>query len=374
MAPREKVLWLIKGLGMGGAERLLEAAIPHFDRDTYDYEVAYCLAHKNEVVPTLEHANIPIFCLNFRRNFDPGGFYRLFRLIRDRKPQVLHLHLPYTGILGRVIGRLNGVKGIVYTEHNILDTYHPLTRMLNLLTYPLSRKTISVSEEVQRSLMKHRLARSTELLVIRNGIDLNSESSVSPDMVKQALGIPTNHQVVGNVAHVQPAKGQEYLLQAAKLVLDRCPEVTFLIVGREKMNGGISHLEELASELGIRDHVVFTGFREDVYDLMRVFDIFTLSSLYEGLPIALLEAMLLYKPVVVTSVGGIPEVIKDEVNGFLVPPKNPKALAERIVQLLQDNVLGTTISQMAAQTVREQFSMQEMVRKVEQVYSAVLAH
>ena len=374
MATREKVLWLIKGLGMGGAERLLDAAIPHFDRDTFDYEVAYCLSHKNEVVPTLEHANIPVFCLNFRRNFDPGGFYRLFRLLRDRKPKVLHLHLPYTGILGRVFGRLNGVKGIVYTEHNILDTYHPLIRMLNLLTYPLSKKNIAVSEEVQRSLMKHRLARNTELLVIRNGIDVNHESSVSPDKVKQALGIPANHQIVGNVAHVQPAKGQEYLLHAAKLVLDRCPEVTFLVVGREKTTGGISQLEKLASGLGIRDNVIFTGFREDVYDLMCAFDIFTLSSLYEGLPIALLEAMLLYKPPVVTSVGGIPEVIKDEFNGFLVPPKNPEALAERILQLLQDDALGAAISQRAAQTVREKFGMQEMVRKVEQVYSSVLAH
>ena len=238
---RKKVLWLIKGLGMGGAERLLSTAIPYFNRDAFEYEVAYCLPHKDDLIPELERANIPVFCLNMETSYDLRVPYRLLSLLQERKPQILHLHLPYTGIIGRVIGLLAGVRGIVYTEHNVMEMYHPLTRLLNLFTYPLNRTTIAVSGEVQRSIMKHRIASRTKLLTILNGVDLNGQKAYGehPDKTKAAMGIPANHQIVGNVAHIRPEKGQEYLVQAAKLVVERFPEVTFVVVGGEKMNGEI---------------------------------------------------------------------------------------------------------------------------------------
>jgi glycosyltransferase involved in cell wall biosynthesis len=224
--------------------------------------------------------------------------------------------------------------------------------------------------------MKHRIASRTNTLVICTGVDPNcgSTSGGRPDKTKEILGIPADHKVVGNVAHIRPEKGHDCLLRAAKIVLDSCPDVTFVIVGGEKMNGDISRLEELATGLGIRKRVIFTGFRQNVFDIMHTFDLFVLSSLYEGLPMALLEAMSMGKPAVAPQVGGIPEVINDGLNGFLVQPKNPEALAERILQLLQDHVLYNKMSQNAAQVVRERFSIQEMVRRVEQVYSDVLNH
>ncbi len=372
---RSKVLWLIKGLDPGGAERLLTTAIPHINRDAFDYEVAYCLSQNNDLVPEFKNADIPVFCLDLKTTLDPRGPYRLFRLLRDRKPQILHLHLPYSGILGRVIGRLAGVKGIVYTEHSVMEMYHPLTRLLNLLTYPLAGITIAVSEEVQHSIRKHRITSRNELLVIRNGVDLNSGSTIGgrPDKTKEVLGIPPNHKVVGNVAHIRPEKGHDYLVRAVKIVLDRCSDVTFVIVGRDDMNGEIRRLEELAARLGIRNRVIFTGFRKDVLNIIPIFDLFVLSSLYEGLPLALLEAMSMGKPAVAPEVGGIQEVVEDGLNGFLVPPRNPEALAERIIQILQDDVLHSKMSQNAYEVVRERFSIQEMVRKIEHAYSTLLA-
>jgi len=373
---RSRVLWFIKGLGPGGAERLLTTAIPHIDRNAFDYEVAYCLSHDNDLVSEFENANIPVFCLDLKTAFDPRGPYRLFRLLRNRRPQILHIHLPYTGILGRVIGSLAGVRDIVYTEHSVMEMYHPLTRLLNLLTYPLSRTIIAVSEEVQHSIMKHRITRRNKLLVIRNGVDpdCGSISGGYSDKTREVLGIPANHKVVGNVAHIRPEKGHDYLIRAAKIVLDHCPGVTFVIVGRENTNGEIRRLEELTAGLGIRERVVFTGFRQDVFNIMRIFDLFVLSSLYEGLPLALLEAMSMGKPAVAPQVGGIQEIIKDGMNGFMVPPRNPEALAEKIIQILQDHALYSKMSQNAYQVVRKQFSIQEMVRSIEHTYSTLLAY
>lgn len=372
--PRKKVLWLIKGLGRGGAERLIETSIPYFNRVVFDYEVAYFLPKKNDIVPALERVKIPVFCVNYKSPFDIPGLYRLLRLVRERRPDILHLHLPYTGVIGRVVGRLAGVKNIVYTEHNVMEAYNPVTRFFNLMTYPLNRTTIAVSEGVRRSIMKRWISRRTNLVTIRNGVDLdNSITGKPPEKTKSSLGIPSFHQVVGNVAHIRPEKGHKYLLYAAKRVIEQRPEVTFVIVGREKMVDEIGRLKKLSSELGIDKNVIFTGFREDIFDLMRTFDIFVLSSLFEGLPIALLEAMSLGKPVVTTSVGGIPEVIIDGVNGFLVPAKDPELLAQKIIQLLKDDNLRASFSQNAIRTIREHFNLQEMVRKVEEIYSGILA-
>ncbi|MFQ5875666.1 MAG: glycosyltransferase, partial [Dehalococcoidia bacterium] len=330
MSHRKKILWLIKGLGLGGAERLLATALPHVDRNVFSYEVAYFLPWKNDLVPEFEQADIPVACLNLGKPYNPMGLFRLTRFLREREIDILHCHLPYSGVLGRVAGRLAGVKGIVYTEHNVLEMYHPITRFCNVLTSPLNDVTIAVSEEVQRSVLKRWAPARRTVATICNGVDLNSlgPNGVRPEMVKEALGIPGAHRVVGNVAHVRPEKGQEYFLQAAKLVLDKCPDVTFVIVGREKTNGELHRLRELATQLRIQDKVIFAGFREDVLHLMTTFDVFVLSSLHEGLPVALLEAMALGKPSVATRVGGVPEVIDDGVNGFLVQPRDPTGLAE----------------------------------------------
>ncbi|MFC1948484.1 glycosyltransferase, partial [Chloroflexota bacterium] len=368
---RTKVLWLIKGLNPGGAERLLASVIPYIDRDTFDYEVAYFLASHNELVAEFKQADIPVFCLNLKTPYDPRAPFKLFHLLRDRKPQILHIHLPYTGILGRVIGCIAGVKNRVYTEHSVMEMYHPITRFLNLLTYPLTKTAIMVSDEVKHSVMKHKLAHWTRLLTIRNGVEPVScrINGVCRDKLKESLGIPTDHRVVGNVAHIRPEKGHYYLVKAAKIVLDQFTDVTFVVVGRENSDGAIRHLKDEAKKLGIQNRLIFTGFRQDVNDIMQIFDIFILPSLYEGLSLALLEAMSLGKPAVASRVGGIPEVITDDFSGFLVPPKNPELLAEKIIQILQDHALFSKMSRNAAQVIREQFSLREMVRQVEHVYS-----
>jgi glycosyltransferase involved in cell wall biosynthesis len=272
--------------------------------------------------------------------------------------------------LGRVIGHLAGVRDIVYTEHSVMEVYHPLTRLLNLITYPLGEITIAVSEEVKHSIMKHRITNRTKVLVIHNGVDPNcgSTSRRYPDKTKDDLGIPANHKVVGNVANIRPEKGHEYLIQAAKIVCDSYPDVTFVIVGREMMNGAINHLEEMATGLGIRNRVIFTGYRQDVFDIIGIFDLFVLSSLYEGLSLALLEAMSMGKPVIGSDVGGIPEVIDNDLNGFLVECRNPQQLAEKILDLLSNETLRKRMGQSAMHKVQDKFTIQRTARAIEQVY------
>lgn len=371
---RKKVIWLIKGLGRGGAERLLEISIPYFNRALYDYEVIYFLPHKRDVVPALEQANIPVFCPRVLSPLNIPGLYRFWYLLKKRRPDIIHIHIAYTGIIGRIISRLAGIKNIVYTEHNILEKYHPLTKILNLVTYPLNITAIAVSEEVSKSMDHYFPSRMTKHVTIKNGINLGNFRISEGEKIRlrESLAIPSNHKIVGNVAHLRPEKGHEYLLRTAKLVIEHYPQVTFLVVGREKYNGDINRLEAITKDLGIQNNVIFTGFREDVAALTSLFDVFVLSSLAEGLPLTLLEAMLQGKPPVATSVGGIPEVIENGVNGFVVPPRDPELLAEKILLLLKNEALWAEVSPRATQTIQDRFGVQQMVKDIEEVYKEVL--
>ena len=355
---------------------LLSTSIPHMDRESYDYEVTYLLPQKNDLVHQFESAGIPVFCLGMKRSYDLRIIFSLYQLLKDRKIDLVHIHLPYAGIVGRIAARLAGVKAVVYTEHNVLELYNALTRLMDWLTYPLDNMTIAVSESVRESALRFRFSKPAKVMTILNGIDMErvnntQQSEIAP--IRESLGIPVGDYVIGNIAHIRPEKGQEYLIQAARKVINKCPNTTFVIVGREKSLEARQVLEAQAEALGIRDKIVFTGFREDVLRIMAACDLFVLSSLFEGLPVALLEAMAQGKPSVVTAVGGIPEVITDGHEGFLVQPKDSETLADRIITLLDDAELRCQMSARAVRQIEEKFSVKRMVGEVESVYARALS-
>jgi len=374
MAKRHKILWLIKGLGPGGAERLLVESLPFLDRDTFEYEVAYLLPNKNQLVQELEDAGLRVICLGGGHGHSLGILKTLKRLIKDRGISLIHSHLPVAGFFARLAGRASGVKGIVYSEHNVLGAYHPISSFLTRSTYWMDDVTIAVSEGVNRSMLSWPILRPKSPLTILNGVSMAAlkNAAVDPRKVKESLGIPAGNILIGNVAHIRPEKGHTYLLEAAQQVLLIHNDVTFLIVGGEKFPGMLEKLEDEARELGIENKVIFTGFREDARQLISALDIFVLSSIYEGLPIALLEAMALGIPSVVTEVGGVPEAIEDSVEGFLVKPRDSSALADRILYLIANPKVREDQSIAASEKVKYRFGMERMVGQIERVYLNVL--
>lgn len=369
---RARVLWLIKGLGLGGAERLLTLATPYLDRSRFEYQAAYLLPWKNALVDELQRAGVPVTCLNHRRAFDLRIVGRIAALLRERRIDLVHLHLPYAGIVGRLAARLAGVPCVVYTEHNLQARYHPLTRMMNQLTMRLTDVTISVSEEVRRSLVMSPLGRGAKVETVLNGVDVDGLqlAAVQGPSVRDELAIPPEHRIVGVVNVFRPQKRLDLWLQAARLVADQEPQTTFVIVGDGPIR---ADLMEMADRLGLRGTVIFPGLRHDAPRFLAAFDVFMLSSVYEGLPVAVLEAMALQTPVVATQVGGLPGVIEEGVQGFLVPPRDPEALADRVVRLLRDPDLRRRQGEAARQRVQERFSIDRMVAATEQIYTQLLA-
>ena len=372
MTSRRKVMYLIKGLGLGGAEKLLELGLPYLDRDRFDYEIAYLLPWKDALVPAFEQAQVPVFCLNQQKPYDLRTIFRLTQLLRHREIDILHLHLPYSGILGRLASRMSQVKAVVYTEHNLWPRYHWLTSAANRATYGWNDAVIAVSGEVEHSIRSnYKLNGKPELRTIPNGVDVEQLMAVPRDVcgVKQEFDIPSYHRVVVHVANFTGKKRHEDLLKAAQMVLKEDPDITFLLVGQGPLEAKV---KAQARQLKIETNVVFAGFRSDAPRLVSASDLFVLSSQYEGLPISLLEAMALGRPVVVTRVGGIPEVITDGVEGFLVEPLRPDQLAEKVLCLLHSSELQLSFSTNGVRGVKQHFNVQRMVEKTESLYSRLL--
>jgi glycosyltransferase involved in cell wall biosynthesis len=370
MIRRARILMLIKGLGVGGAERLLEAALPHLDRDRYDYRVAYLLPWKTALVPAFVAADVPVHELAMRVAGDPRVLGRLVALLRRERVDVVHAHLPIAGVLGRLAARLAGVRRVVYTEHNVPARYVFPTRLLNRATYRMNDVVIAVSDEVRRAIEPYARGRP-QIVTVHNAVDASALAAipVEREAVRREFGFPADAPVVVTVGNLTPKKGHTYLLAAAAQVLAAHPGVRFVIVGQGPL---ADDLRAEASRHRLNGRLVFAGFRSDAVRIVAASDIFVLSSLHEGLPVSLLEAMALGKPSVVTRVGGIPEVA-DERSSVIIDPQNAEILAEAISTLLVSADRRTQMGTAARGQAEARYGVPQMVRAVEQVYASLLA-
>jgi glycosyltransferase involved in cell wall biosynthesis len=362
------VLIVIKGLGRGGAEQLLLSGVPYLDTASYRYQFAYLLPWKDSLVPELTGAGFAVHCLQGARG--PGWAGRLRALVRREGIGLVHVHSPVAAAGVRAVaGRRTRV---VYTEHNLWDRYHPATWAANLATFPRNDHVFAVSETVRQSIRYPgplRLLPMPPLETLHHGLDPAAVPVPGRDGVRAELGIPEDAPVVGSVANFKAAKDHATLLRAAAQVRQAIPSVRFVLVGQGPLE---AETRRLAGQLGLDQTVVFAGFRTDATRLMAGFDAFALSSTYEGLPIALIEAMAVGCPAVVTRVGGTPEVVTDGVHGFLVPPRDPAALAAGLTRLLGDRALRDGLGQAAAARAQD-FDIRTAVRRMEQVYARLLA-
>jgi glycosyltransferase involved in cell wall biosynthesis len=296
---------------------------------------------------------------------------RLRDLVAERGIDLVHAHSPLPAAYARLALRR---PRLVYTEHNVWQRYHRATYWANLLTYPRNDHVFAVSEEVRRSI-RHpsavRFLRMPPVETLYHGID---EAAVarwrSSDGLRAELGVAADAPLVGTVANFKVHKGHHRLLLAAKRVRQTVPEARFVLVGRGPLEADI---RRQADELGLNGTVMVMGFREDALRFTAACDVFALPSEHEGLPIALLEAMALGRPVAATRAGGIPEVIEHGTHGLLVEPTgDPSTLADAILTLLGDPALRAQMGAAGAARAR-QFDIRKAVRRMEQVYEEMLA-
>jgi glycosyltransferase involved in cell wall biosynthesis len=367
-----RILHLIKGLARGGAEQLLVSQAPYLDRKRFDYEVAFLLPDHNAVVGDLETAGLPVHCLHGARGV--GWILRLRRLVRGRGIDLVHIHSPYAAVGARLgLWQVGSRPQLVYTEHSVWEFYHRATFWGNVLTYPRNDHVFAVSEHVRASIRYPkplRFLRMPPVETLYHGLDPSAvRQRASSQGVRKELGVAKDAPLVGMVGNFRPEKGHDILLEAAVKVRQVIPDVRFVLVGHGPLE---TDLRRRAHDLGLDGTIIFAGGREDAPRVAGTFDLFALPSRSEGLAIALIEAMALGRPAVVTRVGGLTEVVEDGKQGLVVDPGNPDAFGRAILTLLADPDLRQKLGEAARRRAAE-FDIRKAVKRHEEVYEELLS-
>lgn len=363
-AERARILVLVKGLGIGGAERLIASGAEHWDRESFDYHVAYVLPWKDALVPAIEKLGIPVTCIGGERGFDPATVFRFRRLVSEFQPALIHAHLPATGILARLTG---GGVPVVYTEHNIAHSYRQPTKTLNRATYRRNTAVIAVSNAVGESLEGFP---GPKPMVIENGVSVAMDEERAR-AARAELGL-SDEPLVVHVGNIRPHKGHQNLTEAAVRLFAGHPTVHIVSIGGEKFPGDLERVRNEAARLGVADRLRFLGSRPDALDFVAAADMFVNPADVEGLPVAILEALAMGKPVVATAVGGVPSVVIDGETGRLVPPKDPAALADAILDVLGDPERLISLGKRGRELVEERYGLARMIERYEAVYRDVI--
>lgn len=306
---------------------------------------------------------------------DPVALFRIWRILRRGRFDVVHTHSSKAGLLGRVAARLAGIRGVVHTAHAfpfLMDVPEGRRRayaFFERFAARLSHRLVCVCESEREEALRYGVAEPGRLTVIENGVDAGEiERTVAPERaarLRRGLSIPGDHLVVGTAGRFVPQKGHAILVQAAERVLKQEPRTVFVLVGGGELQEGLA---QMMDSLSIRERFRIVPQTEDVFTCMSLFDLFVLPSLWEALPYSLLEAMALGKATVATEVGGVAEAVTHGVTGLLVRPNDPAALADAIVIVLQDAAGRERMGRNGRECVRERYRRDTMIAKIENLY------
>jgi glycosyltransferase involved in cell wall biosynthesis len=362
-----RVLHVVKGLGPGGAERLLVSVAGVADREVVHHEVAYLLDGKQHLVPELEAIGVPTHLLAGPRGLADVRWPGRLRALA-RRADIVHLHSPAVAAVARpALRTMRGGPVVVSTEHNLWSSHSPVTRGANALTLPLDRVRWAVSAEVIASEWAAWRPK-TEVLV--HGVPLATLQARrgERDGARAAQGWAADDVVVAIVANLRANKDYPTLFAAAARAIEAEPRLRFVSIGQGPLEG---ELRGALASHGLQDRFVMLGYHDDPPAVVVGADVFTLSSRHEGLPISLLEAMALGIPPLVTAVGGSAEVVTDGVDGLLVPPGDPTALANGYLRLARDPAERARLG--AAAAVRaEAFDIARTARVLEARYRSLV--
>jgi len=380
---RVRVLQAITRLIVGGAQEVAMFTAAHLDPARYESSMVSGpqTGPEGEIISEVQTRGIPLTILpELVREINPVkdllALVKLTQLMRRGQYHVVHTHSSKAGILGRVAARWAGVPVVVHTVHGwgFYDGQHPATRTLYVNLEKLADRCcdqiIVVSQLNADKGLAMGISRPDKYVTISGGIDVARFAHPTMDRaaMRAALGLPADALVVGTVGRLSPQKAPLDWMRAAAVVAPAIPAACFVYVGDGPLRPTV---EALVAELGLADRVLLPGLRRDVPNVLAAFDVFALSSQWEGLPLVIPQAMAAGVPVVCTRVDGTAEAITDGVDGVLVPPGQPQALGEAVVALLQDPARARGLAEAGRRRAKD-FDVHKMVTEIDALYQELL--
>lgn len=370
MSNKIKVLHIIKSLGRGGAETLLPETLKAHDTSRFEFHYIYFLPLKNQMVDSLSKAGGKVSCFSAKSIFSMLlQSSKIVDYCVKNNIQIIHAHLPWSGVVARIVGRLTKIP-VIYTEHNNFNIYNFFTKTLTGVTYPWQTKVIAVSEDAKAALEKRKLFH--DIVYVPNGVNTNFYSKENKfkrlDNVEHFIG---DDKVIGTVAVFRKQKRLDIMIEVAHLAQQKSIPFKFLMVGD---GTEMEMIKGLIAQYQLKN-VLLVGLQDNAADFMNYMDVFLITSDYEGLPVALLESMSMSIAPFCTPVGGIPNVVKDSQNGVLLKSQEPSEILSQLeTQVMNENSTFEDMKMAARETIVNGYSIQRMVNQLESIYTEVLNH
>ncbi|MDD5680059.1 MAG: glycosyltransferase [Candidatus Omnitrophica bacterium] len=363
---KTKVFIIVGHLGSGGTQRQIVEYLKYADRQVFEFKIVSLDDTCNVVKDEISNLGYQVIEIKLHGFFSPGTLFRLWNLFRLEKPHIVHTYLYTSDFYGRLAGKLAAVPVIISSVRNI-DAWHKwYHRLADRILSHVSDCIVINAESIRPYLVKDKNIPTDKIVTIHNGIDLKRFLNLKyMAVIKKSLGIPTASPVIGMIGRFSAQKDYMTFFETAKEVHQIFPEAYFLAVGDGPLK---ERLASSVERLAISKNVIFTGLRKDIPDLINAMDICVLSSHYEGCPNVILEYMACSKPVVASNVGGCAELVIDGETGFIVEPRNASVLADRIIQLLNNNDLRQQMGEKGRKRIESHFSVEKMVAQTETLY------
>ncbi len=364
--PKIKILHIIKSLGRGGAEMLLPETLRLHDKEKFEFHYIYFLPWKDQMVDEIKKAGGEVICFEAGNNIRLLSKYnRVSTYCTENHIDIIHAHLPWSGFLSRFVYKKTGIR-VIYTEHNIQERYHFATRKLNAITFNWQSKALGVSADVSRSINEN-IQPKIPVQTLLNGVNTKkfNRDNKAAESIKMEFNIPDEAVVIGNLAVFREQKDLVNWVKAFKIISDSSPEVYGLLVGAGPKE---EEIKSLIKKYGLEKRIVLPGLQTNTLAYFSAMDIFMMSSKFEGLPIALLEAMSAGCAIVSTKAGGVVEVVREGKDGLLSEVGDAEALAENCKNLLRYPDERWDLQEAARNRVVASFSLETMVAELERCY------
>jgi len=362
------ILRIITWLPVGGIERRIVALLPKLDKDKFNVSLC-CIKKRGVLADELEKVGVPVYLSPMRSRLNPIDLWKLAKLIKTLKIDIVHTHMYRSNVPGTIAAKLANVPIIISNVHTINEWESKRQLLMDKLLMRFRSRVVAVSEEVRNCIIEKTKINPEKCIVIYNGVDLNKFQSIPlpNESYYESLGLNRNDKIIIMAARLVKIKNHSCLFRAAKKVLRYFPDVKFLLAGDGVLR---DELKAEAENLGIKNNVIFTGVRNDMEKLYAISHISVLSSDREGFSNVIVESMASGLPVIATDVGGNSEAIMDGQNGYIIKRDDDKMLAERIITLLKDENLRKKMADESEKRAKL-FSLDKMREKTEELYQSL---
>lgn len=363
----------------GGTRRHLYYLLKYLDPQKFQFTLVYSNLRDPYFASDLAEfakSGVTLIEVPMRREIAPWhdlvALIRIYRIMIQGRFDLVHAHSSKAGFLGRLAAKLSGIKAIVYTPHSFAFQYCPqslqgrLYRFLERTAGYLHHQMICVSEGEREVALRHRITSPAKIQVIPNTVPVEAmQPKRSCAAIKKIFDIPAGVKVVGMVAQFRPQKGYRHFIRAIPLIQKRCPDTRFLIIGDGPL---MEEARQSIQQMGIAEAVIMAGHQENPYDFYQVMDVFVLSSLWEGMPYVILEAIAMGLPIVATDTVGNNELVAHGRNGFLVASEASAEIALCVAKIIENQSFRAQFAQESRRIIRKMIDIDDWATQYENCY------